>query len=182
MFKIILPIMVIAALATSASAQSNTDSTSDAASSASNSLVFEGSSPSASSASVGGAMHTAPCIIGSGVALGVVGGGLSISNGRIETSCLARSEAEWMINLLSMPVGPQRRAATLHACTNVPDMRATLIAVGACARTTQVTQSAAPTPTSPAYTFCGMANGVFTVRVPQGGNVELATAQCQATR
>ena len=184
MFKIILPIMVIAALATSASAQSNTDSTSDAASSASNSLVFEGSSPSASSASVGGAMHTAPCIIGSGVAVGVVGAGLSVSNGRIETSCLARSEAEWMINLLSMPVGPQRRAATLHACTNVPDMRATLIAVGACARTTQVTQSAAAAaaPTPPAYTFCGMDNGVFTVRIPHGGNAELASAQCQATR
>jgi hypothetical protein len=127
-------------------------------------------------------MHTAPCIIGNGQAIGLVGISLANSGGDIETSCLARSEAEWIINLLSMPAGQARYAATLHACTNVPDMRATLIAVGACARKTQVTQSAAAAPTPPAYTFCGMDNGVFTVRIPHGGNAELASAQCQATR
>mgnify|MGYP003624359183 CR=1 FL=1 len=132
MFKIILASAIAALLATAASAQSVTDSTSDAASSAQNSLIFEGSNPSASSASVGGAMHTAPCIIGHGQAIGLVGVGFSNSGGTIEVSCLARSEAEWIINLLSMPVGQARYAATLHACTNVPDMRATLIAVGAC--------------------------------------------------
>jgi hypothetical protein len=179
MFKIILTSAIVALLATAASAQSVTDSTSDAASSAQNSLVFEGSNPMASSASVGGAMHTAPCIIGHGQAIGLVGGGFANSGGTIGTSCLARSEAEWIINLLSMPVGQARYAATLHACTNVPDMRATLIAVGACPRTAEVAQSA---PTPPAYTFCGMDNGVFTVRIPQGGNAELASAQCQATR
>jgi hypothetical protein len=176
MFKIILTGAIAALLATAASAQSVTDSTSDAASSAQNSLVFEGSNPMASSASVGGAMHTAPCIIGHGQAIGLVGAGFANSGGTIEPSCLGREEAKWIINLLSMPAGQARYAATLHACTNVPAMKATLVAVGACAdESTMAT-------TSPAYIFCGMVDGVFTVRVPHGGDTELASAQCQATR
>ena len=131
MFKFILPLMVTAVLATSASAQSNTDSTSDAASSAQNSLTFEGSN-TASSASIGGAMHTAPCIIGSGIALGVVGGGLAFTNGRIESSCLGRSEAEWIIQLLGMNPGIQKNAAIYHACANIETIRETLIQLGVC--------------------------------------------------
>jgi hypothetical protein len=181
MFKIILTATLSAVLATSALAQSVTDSTSDAASSAQNNLVFEGSSPMASGASIGGAMHTAPCIIGHGQALGLVGASFANADGRIEISCLARDEAKWIINLLSMPVGQARYAATLHACTNVPDMRATLIAVGACVTAAEVPEVVTPSP-SPAYAFCGMVNGVFTVRVPYGGDAALASSQCQATR
>jgi hypothetical protein len=178
MFKFLLPILVSATLTTTASAQSNTDSTSDAASSAQNSLIFEGSNPAASSASVGGAMHTAPCIIGNGIALGVVGGAIAFSNGKIETSCLAREEAEWVINLLGMPNGVQKTAAVLHACTNVPSIRQTLTSIGVCVGPA----SEAVAPVSMAYSFCGMVDGVFTVRIPSGGNAELASEQCMASR
>ena len=131
MFKFILPILVSVALATSASAQSNTDSTSDAASSATNSLTFEGSN-TASSASVGGAMHTAPCVIGNGIALGVVGGGIAFSNGRIDSSCLGRAEAQWIIKLLGMAPGIQQNAAIYHACANIETIRETLVSLGVC--------------------------------------------------
>ena len=132
MLKFILPVMVSAVLATTASAQSTTDSTSDAASSAQNSLTFEGSNPSAASASIGGAMHTAPCIIGNGIAVGVVGGAIGYTNGRVEPSCLGRSEAEWVIKLLGMQNGVQRNAAIFHACTNIPSIRQTLVSLGVC--------------------------------------------------
>jgi hypothetical protein len=180
MFKIIITSALAALLATAASAQSNTDSTSDAASSAENSLVFEGSNPMASSASVGGAMHTAPCIIGHGQAIGLVGGGFANSGGTTEASCLGREEAEWIINLLSMPVGPERTAAIIHVCENIPSIRKTMAEMGICVAPTELAASAPPVST--AYSFCGMVDGVFTVRVPQGGNAELASAQCQASR
>lgn len=144
MFKFILPILVSVALATSASAQSNSDSNSvsdsmrasgaadsDAASTASNSLTFEGSN-TASSASVGGAMHTAPCVIGNGIALGVVGGGIAFSNGRIDSSCLGRAEAQWIIKLLGMAPGIQQNAAIYHACANIETIRETLVSLGVC--------------------------------------------------
>jgi hypothetical protein len=180
MFKIIIPTILAALLATTASAQSNTDSTSDAASSAQNSLIFEGSNPMASSASVGGAMHTAPCIIGHGQAIGLVGGGFANSGGTTEVSCLARAEAEWVINLLSMPVGPERTAAIIHVCENIPSIRQTMEKMGICVKPAELAASAPPV--SMAYSFCGMEHGVFTVRVPQGGNAELASAQCVASR
>jgi hypothetical protein len=40
----------------------------------------------------------------------------------------------------------------------------------------------AATPIAVAYSFCGEVDGVFTVRVPVGGDAALASAQCMATR
>jgi hypothetical protein len=130
MFKYILSIIVFVAFTATASAQSTTDSTSDAASSALNSLTMEGST--SGSASVGGSMHTAPCIVGHGFAIGATGVGIGYSSGSIETSCLARSEAEWVIKLLSMPSGLQQNAAIFHACANVESIRSTLVSLGVC--------------------------------------------------
>jgi hypothetical protein len=132
MLKLIFPILVGVALVTPAFAQTNTDSNSDAASSAQNSLIFEGSRPSAASASIGGAMHTAPCIIGHGQAIGVVGLSLANTGGDTEPSCLGRAEAEWIIKLLGMQNGLQKRAAIFHACTNIPSIRKTLISINVC--------------------------------------------------
>jgi hypothetical protein len=125
--SIILSLMV----ASSASAQttSNADTNSQAQSTLNQ--TFEGSS-SASGVGASPSNNTADCMQSNAMGVSIVGLGVSGAKSKVEPRCAARVEAEFLVNLISMPNGPAKTVAIYHSCAQSLELRHTLVGLGYC--------------------------------------------------
>lgn len=113
-------------------AQVNSESGSQSA--AQSHVILEGSNydrPAPGMGGVGG-NSTAPCVISRGWGVVGPGAGIQYTNGRIDDSCLTRTEAAMVKDLLDMPPSQGKQAAIAHACRYSERLRETLVAAGAC--------------------------------------------------
>tara|TARA_R110000796_G_scaffold129256_2_gene244984 strand:- start:11170 stop:11775 length:606 start_codon:yes stop_codon:yes gene_type:complete len=123
-----------------------------------NNINMEGSV----SASVGAASCANGVSIGA-PGIGAIGGSWS------DRDCKVVNEAAALAAL-------GRTDLAISHMTHIPRVAETI-------RASQEVVSVAPVASvSAAYSFCGEVDGVFTVRVPVGGDAALASAQCMATR
>jgi len=118
-------------LATSATAQANSNAETNSAAQSTLSQTFEGNGGAASVSAIA-PNNTAPCMRTDAIGVAVFGFGVSGGGSFPEISCMGRAEAEWIVKLMAMPNGQQKNMAIYHACMNIPDIRATLINFGVC--------------------------------------------------
>ena len=133
--KITIPALALAMILPAAAlAQSKTTADANSQSGASSQVILEGSSYQRHAPGMGGVgtNSTAPCVVGYGGGLVIPGGGVQLSNGKIDRDCVTRTEAAMLRDLLDMPPSAGRQAALHHACANNERLRETLVAVGAC--------------------------------------------------
>jgi hypothetical protein len=120
--------MFIAGSAT-AQAVSNADTQSQAQSTLNQ--TFQGSS-SAAGVGASASNNTADCMASNALGVSIVGLGVSGASSRVEPRCAARVEAEFLVNLISMPNGPAKTIAIYHSCAQSIELRHTLVGLGYC--------------------------------------------------
>ena len=132
--KTIATIVGVALLATSTIAQEVTGNTnSDANSSASNSLIFEGDSTNNTPAIGGwGGNNTAPCQAAFGAGFGAPGLGLGVSVPVTKEFCRTMVETEFLVKLVQIKDPQQRKLAITRACMTRDTIQSALVQAGIC--------------------------------------------------
>lgn len=119
-------------LPAAALAQATSESGSNSA--ANSHVTFEGTNYERPAPGLGGigTNSTAPCVIGQGFGVVGPGAGIQWSGGKIDESCLTRTEAAMLRDMLNMPQSPGKQAAIAHACRYSDRLQTTLVATGHC--------------------------------------------------